>query len=126
MNKGYITLLLTIIITSILLITTSVIGFSSVSNRLNIAATENKIQSRQLAQACLYIAIKNLALDLTNTNAQQKDFSNTENCKVGTIIYLDKNVFQITTSGIVGKYSSKLQANYNTSALTINNLEVLN
>jgi hypothetical protein len=73
-QSGYIALLITIIISSLLLISISAIGAGAVLHRLNIAATEEGVQSSYLANACGYYALVQLAYD--------KSYSGNENLTI--------------------------------------------
>lgn len=85
MNRGFLALITAIIMSVVLLLLATTLGFTSFSGRFNILDSEMKERSSALADACVDDAILRLANDINYQGDATTTVSATDQCYTGSI-----------------------------------------
>lgn len=118
-QSGYIALMTTIIISSILLISVTAIGSGAVLHRFNIEASEEKTQSKNLAEACGYQALVNLAYDKNYSGGETVRLPKNENCNIEHIPSPNASLITFITYAEINHHATRMQITVNSPNLKI-------
>lgn len=119
-QSGYIALMVTVIISSILLITITAIGAQAALHRFNVANTEEKIQSRYLANSCAYQALVNFAYDNIYIGNESLEVASGESCSIENIPPPSNGSLIIKTKAEINQHNAE-----DTLIININDLSVI-
>src|SRR3989344_250294 len=117
LQKGFVALISTIIISIILLLVVTNLSQISFYSRSNILDSELKERSSALAEACADTAILKLANDSNYTGGETITVSGTETCTIDSTSASDPRVF--TIHAIFHNSYTNLQISINVATATV-------
>lgn len=116
-NSGFMAIMSAIIISVILLIIATTLGFNGFQSRLNILDSELKERSLGLADACIDIAMQQIASDLSYAGDVSFPVGS-DSCYVGTITPSGtQRIFK--TRGVYSSFHTNLRVTIETSDFSI-------
>ncbi|MEK7564052.1 MAG: hypothetical protein AAB510_00585 [Patescibacteria group bacterium] len=117
-NSGFVALMSAIIISIVLLLITTNLGFTGFYSRSNILDNEFKKRSSSLAEACIDTAILKLANNSSYTGSENQTISGSNTCNIGNIDP-SSNPIIINTTSVFQNATTNLRVEVNKSTLAI-------